>query len=65
MKRGTGGTYIDGLGTRCAPPASFSEKLKPISDSFEPDAMRVHGLTLEMLGRADFEPELAMKKFAE
>lgn len=56
-------------GTRFGRPASwertFYRELRPISDSFEPEALRVNGLDRERLKREGDSPEQAMTDASE
>jgi len=45
-------------------PTSFTARLRPISEMFEPEALRVNGLDREALFREGDEPAVAMTKAA-
>jgi DNA polymerase III epsilon subunit-like protein len=47
------------------PEETFACELKPISDKFDPKALEVTGLSLEMLAQTGDDPRLAMDKFAQ
>lgn len=47
------------------PRQSFSCKIQPISDRFDPEAMKVTGLSLVVLRNEGLPPEQAMKEFSE
>jgi len=42
----------------------FSSKLRPITDRFVPEALKISGLSLEELRRSGEDPAVAMQRFA-